>query len=190
MSRFERMWARLPDTLKSESIKKFYSSIADILDYYEQKQEPYIYTRVISELKSGMLDIYGAQFGVFRNDLNDDAYKRKINIEKSKQNFVPTWNNFIGIVKYITGYEVYGMEGWRLDPPQNAVLNLEITIPAGSDQDLLFDLDKLYSCGVRIDWIVRQESYIPLELIGPHNYMGTKHIYKSKERILDETNKL
>lgn len=187
MGAFERMWSRLPDVLKSEDIKKLYMASGEIFDLLEVEQQPYIYTEVLSELKGDMLDKYGMSYGVHRGNLIDEGYVNKIKIERAKSDFIPTLNNFIDIIKFVTGYRVEAYEGWLLNPPEKALMKLKITIPAGSNRDLLLDLDSLYSCGDKTIWEVRQESYIPLELIGEHNKTGIKNINKEYIRVLDET---
>lgn len=184
---FERMWSRLPDVLKSDDLKKLYIALGSIFDLLEKEQEPYIYTEVLDKLSGEMLDNYGISYGVNRGNLVDEGYKNKIRIEEAKNNFIPTLNPYIELIKLVTGYRVEAVEGWNLNPPQKALMKLFITIPAGSDTDLLFDLDSIYSCGVKTIWEVSQESYIPYELIGEHNKTGIRNINKDYLRVIDET---
>lgn len=181
---FERMWSKLPEVLQSEDIKKMYIVIADIFDKIELEQEDYAYTNVISKLKNDMLDVYGNSYFVPRNQNDDATYRRKIQIADYKNSMIPTLNNFIEFTKNVTGYDVKAVEGWNLVPPKKGVLKVDITIPAGADNSLLYDLDGLYACGCRIDWIVKQESFTPFEIVGNHNATGLTNIYKRKERIL------
>lgn len=179
---FERMWAMLPDSLKSEDIKKIYMVVGKIFDELEEKEKPYIYTEVINELYGDMLDQYGNSFLVYREQRDDEAYKRRIEIENRKLSFVPLLDNFIKLIKDITGYRVDIVEGWQLENPQKALLNIDIVIPAGDDPTLLFDLDKIYSCGVKINWKVQQEEFYPWQLIGSHNNTGIRNLYKRVSR--------
>lgn len=187
MGAFDRMWSRLPDVLKSDDIKKLYIALGDIFDLLEVEQQPYIYTEVLSELKGDILDKYGMSYGVHRDSLGDKAYKEKIKIEREKSNFVPTLNNMINIIKSVTGYRVEATEGWNLVPPEKAMMKFAIIIPAYSDPNLLFDLDKLYSCGDKTIWEVKQEKSVPFEFIGTHNKTGITNIYKGYEVVLDDT---
>ncbi len=179
---FERMWGRLPETLQSESVEKLYTALSKIFDELEEKEKPYIYTSILTELKGKMLDVYGESYSVSRDGKNDENYRIKIKTEWLKNSFVPTLDNFINIIKEVTGYEVVIVEGWNLEEPKKALLNVELTIPSGADTDLLFDLDQLYSCGVRINFKTAQENYTPFEIIGEHKDNGLIKIYNTYDR--------
>lgn len=189
MGSFERMFSGLPEVLQTESIKKLYMSLGNIFDKLQAEREEYIYTDVMSELHSDMLDLYGKSYLVSRDGMKDEGYKNKIITERAKTNFIPLLDSYIDIIKNITGYEVEVTEGWALPIPKKALLSLVITIPPGSDQTLLFDLDSLYSCGVKTVWEVRQASYIPYELIGTHNDTGLRKLTKFKDKIFDQNNR-
>ncbi|MEE0138827.1 hypothetical protein, partial [Fusobacterium ulcerans] len=169
---FERMWGRLPETLQSESVEKLYTALSKIFDELEEKEKPCIYTTILTELKGKMLDVYGESYSVSRDGKNDENYRIKIKMEWLKNSFVPTLDNFINIIKEVTGYDVAIVEGWNLTEPKKALLNVELTIPSGADTDLLFDLDQLYSCGVKINFKTAQENYTPFEIIGEHKDSG------------------
>lgn len=179
---FERMWGRLPETLQSESVEKLYTALSKIFDELEEKEKPYIYTSILTELKGKMLDVYGESYSVSRDGKNDENYRIKIKIEWLKNSFVPTLDNFINIIKEVTGYDVAIVEGWNLTEPKKALLNVELTIPSGADTDLLFDLDQLYSCGVKINFKTAQENYTPFEIIGEHKDNGLIKIYNTFDR--------
>ena len=186
---FERMWGRLPETLQSESVEKLYTALSKIFDELEEKEKPYIYTSILTELKGKMLDVYGESYSVSRDGKNDENYRIKIKIEWLKNSFVPTLDNFINIIKEVTGYDVAIVEGWNLAEPKKALLNVELTIPSGADTDLLFDLDQLYSCGVKINFKTAQENYTPFEIIGEHKDNGLIKIYNTFDRNVIPKNK-
>ena len=186
---FERMWNRLPETLQSESVEKLYTALSKIFDELEEKEKPYIYTEILSKLNGKMLDIYGESYSVSRDGKDDDNYKIKIKIKWLQDSFVPTLDNFINIIKEATGYEVVIVEGWNLEEPKKALLNVELTIPPGADTDLLFDLYQLYSCGVRINFKTAQENYTPFEIIGEHKDNGLIKIYNTYDRNVIPKNK-
>lgn len=185
MAAFERMWARLPDVLKSEDIKGLYVGMGDIFDLLEIEQSPYIYINVLSQMSGSMLDLYGSNFGISRMGKDDSGFKRVLGIELAKLKFVPTLNNFIEFITKITGYQMRVTEGWKLDPPEKATLKVLITVPAGSDDSLLIDLKSLYSCGIKLDWVKTQESFAPWEYAGTHNDVGIDKIYKGNTRFID-----
>ena len=186
---FERMWGRLPETLQSESVEKLYTALSKIFDELEEKEKPYIYTSILTELKGKMLDVYGESYSVSRDGKNDENYRIKIKMEWLKNSFVPTLDNFINIIKEVTGYDVAIVEGWNLAEPKKALLNVELTIPSGTDTDLLFDLDQLYSCGVKINFNIAQENYTPFEIIGEHKDNGLIKIYNTFDRNVIPKNK-
>lgn len=180
---FDRMWARLPDVLKSDDIKKLFIGLGSIFDLLEKEQEPYIYTEVLSKLSGEMLDKYGFSYGVPRRNLSDKSYINKILIERAKSEFIPTLDNFINIIKKVTGYRVDVTEGWNLPIEQKAMLKLLVTIPVHSDRDLIFDLDRLYSCGVKTEYELKQEKNVVFEVIGEHNITGIRNLNKLYETI-------
>ncbi|HBJ79720.1 MULTISPECIES: hypothetical protein [Fusobacterium] len=179
---FDRMWGMLPETLQSERIKKVYTVIGKIFDELEAKERPYVYTEVLSKLSGDMLDQYGNSFLVYREQRDDESYKRRIEIENRKLSFVPLLDNFIDLIKDITGYRVDITEGWKLEKPQKALLDVDIVIPAGDDPTLLFDLDKIYSSGIKINWKIQQEEFYPWQLVGHHNNTGIRNLHRRVTR--------
>ncbi|MGL6023781.1 MAG: hypothetical protein ACRC0F_04120 [Cetobacterium sp.] len=183
---FERMWSRLPDVLKSPDTEKFYRCNARIFDTMEKEHKNYIYSNVFSKVNGELLDLFGLTFDIGRNGENDTEYRRRIKIEMAKLNFIPTLDNFINFITKITGYGINITEGWKLDNPRKALLTGLITIPAGNPSQLLFDLEKLYSCGVKLEFALKQESYTPFELVGNHNDTGLTKIYNDYKINIEE----
>ena len=170
----ENMINKLPDVLKTKNIIELYEFLGNEFEKIENLIENNKYYSVVSKIKGTTLDGYGQQYLIYRDNFNDDNYKKAIYIEQMKRNFIPTLDKFISIINDVTGYKLVIKEGWK--ESEKAKLYLTLTIPQGFDENLLFDLDKLYSSGVELDITKLREAFKPKQVIGLHNYTGHRTI--------------
>ena len=186
MTNYEKLIQYLPDVYKKTNNLYFLQGISKQFDILEAQLESLNKTWLIDYAEEGYLDVIGGNIGIYRAYLQtDDIYRRRIKIAMYNLYFVPTLNNFIYLIEKIIGYQALNIkEGWNLQAPfkESAVLQVEVVVPAGETQELLTDMEKIYSAGVRVDWKEQQEVFAIYEMFGEINNTGLQDIGKYYDR--------
>lgn len=181
---FSYMWAELPDCLKSETTRKIYISIAEVLDRYENKILAYKNMRNLDSAIGIKLDLIGEILDIKRRYRVDDEYRKQLRISKTALTFIPTMNNFINLLTGTLGYDCVINEGWTFG--EKAAIEV-VTNTIDSNLEILYDLDKIYSCGIKVIWRKVGEKHRIYEKIGDHNTTGRYDFTIDSELVARES---
>ena len=169
MTNYEKLISYLPSIYQKTNNLKLMQSIAILFDKFD-KDLASIDKMWIAEKATGeYLDIIGNNLQVYR-ELNqtDSVYKTKIKMKLYNTYFVLLLDNLIEFVEEITGYYAENIkEGWLTSPDyESGKMSMDLVVPYDYTKELLFDLESVYSAGVRLDVSTYVEAFTPLEGFG------------------------
>ena len=187
MTNYERLISYLPSVYQKTNNLKLMEIIASAFDTFDSDLESINKMWLLTEATGSYLDVLGKNIGVYRTyNQSDDIFRRRIKVAMYNLYFVPILNNFYTIIEDIMGYSALSIvEGWNYtENPESARIQAQVVVPAGETQDLLNNLENIYSAGVKLDWSQYQETYAVYESFGEINNTGLADLVKDTERVL------
>ena len=187
MTNYEKLISYLPSIYQKTNNLKLMQTIASVFDTFDYDLESINKMWLLTEATGSYLDILGKNIGVYRTyNQSDDIFRRRIKVAMYNLYFVPILNNFYTIIEDIMGYSALSIvEGWNYtENPESARIQAQVVVPAGETQDLLNNLENIYSAGVKLDWSQYQETYAVYESFGEINNTGLADLVKDTERVL------
>ena len=169
MTNYEKLISYLPSIYQKTNNLKLMQSIAILFDKFDQDLKSIDKMWVVEEAAGAYLDVIGNNLQVYR-ELNqtDSVYKTKIKMKLHNTYFVPLLDTLIDFVENITGYYAENVkEGWLTSPDfESGKMTMDLVVPYDYTKGLLFDLESVYSAGVRLDVSTYVEAFTPLEGFG------------------------
>ena len=187
MTNYEKLISYLPSIYQKDNNLKLIQTIASAFDTFDSDLESINKMWLITEATGLYLDVLGKNIGIYRAyNQSDDIFRRRIKVAMYNLYFVPILNNFYTLIKDIMGYSAISVvEGWNYTVnPESARIKAQVVVPAGETQDLLNNLENIYSAGVKVDWSQYQETYAVYESFGDLNNTGLSDLVKDTERVL------
>ena len=187
MTNYETLISYLPSIYQKTNNLKLMQTIASAFDNFDSDLESINKMWLIIEATGSYLDVLGKNIGIYRAyNQSDDIFRRRIKVAMYNLYFVPILNNFYTIIEDIMGYSALSIvEGWNYtENPESARIKAQVVVPAGETQDLLNNLENIYSAGVKVDWSQYQETYAVYESFGDLNNTGLADLVKDTERVL------
>ena len=169
MTNYEKLISYLPSIYQKTNNLKLMQSIAILFDKFDQDLKSIDKMWIAEKATGEYLDIIGNNLQVYR-ELNqtDSVYKTKIKMKLYNTYFVLLLDNLIEFVEEITGYYAENIkEGWLTSPDfESGKMSMDLVVPYDYTKELLFDLESIYSAGVRLDVSTYVEAFTPLEGFG------------------------
>lgn len=187
MTNYEKLISYLPSIYQKTNNLKLLKTIASAFDTFDSDLESINKMWLLTEATGNYLDVLGKNIGIYRAyNQSDDIFRRRIKVAMYNLYFVTTLNNFYTIIEDIMGYSALSVvEGWNYtENTESARIGVQVVVPAGETQDLLNNLENIYSAGVKIDWSQFQETYAVYESFGYLNNTGLADLVKDTERVL------
>jgi hypothetical protein len=187
MTNYEKLISYLPSIYQKTNNLKLLQTIASAFNNFDSDLESINKMWLITEATGSYLDVLGKNIGIYRAyNQSDDIFRRRIKVAMYNLYFVPILNNFYTIIEDIMGYSALSVvEGWNYtENPESARIKAQVVVPAGETQDLLNNLEYIYSAGVKLDWSQFQETYAVYESFGDLNNTGLADLVKDSERIV------
>ena len=187
MTNYEKLISYLPSIYQKTNNLKLMQTIASVFNNFDSDLESIKKMWLLTEATGSYLDVLGKNIGIYRAyNQSDDIFRRRIKVAMYNLYFVPILNNFYTIIEDIMGYSALSVvEGWNYtENPESARIGVEVVVPAGETQDLLNNLENIYSAGVKVDWSQYQETYAVYESFGDLNNTGLADLVKDTERVL------
>ena len=187
MTNYEKLISYLPSIYQKTNNLKLMQSIAILFDKFDEDLASIDKMWLLTEATGLYLDVLGKNIGIYRAyNQSDDIFRRRIKVAMYNLYFVPILNNFYTIIEDIMGYSALSIvEGWNYtENPESARIKAQVVVPAGETQDLLNNLEYIYSAGVKVDWSQFQETYAVYESFGDLNNTGLADLVKETERVL------
>jgi hypothetical protein len=187
MTNYEKLISYLPSIYQKTNNLKLLQTIASAFDTFDSDLETINKMWLLTEATALYLDVLGKNIGIYRTyNQSDDIFRRRIKVAMYNLYFVPILNNFYTIIEDIMGYSAISVvEGWNYtENPESARIGVQVVVPAGETQDLLNNLENIYSAGVKLDWSQYQETYAVYESFGDLNNTGLADLVKDTERVL------
>jgi len=187
MTNYEKLISYLPSIYQKNNNLKLMQTIASAFNNFDSDLESINKMWLLTEATGSYLDVLGKNIGIYRAyNQSDDIFRRRIKVAMYNLYFVPILNNFYTIIEDIMGYSALSIvEGWNYtENPESARIQAQVVVPAGETQDLLNNLENIYSAGVKLDWSQFQETYAVYESFGDLNNTGLADLVKDTERVL------
>ena len=187
MTNYEKLISYLPSIYQKTNNLKLMQIIASAFNNFDSDLESINKMWLLTEATGSYLDVLGKNIGIYRTyNQSDDIFRRRIKVAMYNLYFVPILNNFYTIIEDIMGYSALSVvEGWNYtENPESARIKAQVVVPAGETQDLLNNLENIYSAGVKVDWSQYQETYAVYESFGDLNNTGLADLVKDTERVL------
>lgn len=187
MTNYEKLISYLPSIYQKTNNLKLMKIISNAFDNFDTQLESIDNMWLLSEAAGNYLDVLGKNIGIYRTyNQSDDIFRRRIKVAMYNLYFVPILNNFYTIIEDIMGYSAISIiEGWNYtENPESGRIKAQVVVPAEETQDLLENLENIYSAGVKVDWSQYQETYAVYESFGDLNNTGLSDLIKDTERVL------
>lgn len=187
MTNYEKLIQYLPDIYKKTNNLKLLQNISVAFDDIEASLKSLDKMWLIDYATYEYLEKIGANIGVYKTEDQDwEIYRRKIKIAMYNLYFIPILDNFIFFIENVTGYYAENLkEGWQVAPDfESGVLNVDLVVPADATKELLTDIEKTYSAGVKVNFNNYVEVYAVYECLGDFSNVGIDDISAEDERQL------
>lgn len=131
---------------KGESTQNLFDGFSEFFNFFLSEMSIQTNTSILNTLSGKKLDRYGARYGVNRNSLSDQRYRRRILFETYiYKPYLSMIDNFTLRMTEVTGYKA------EVDKSEiTGRIDAIIKAPPGETLDLLLDVDKywIYGCEV------------------------------------------
>ena len=169
MTNYEKLISYLPSIYQKTNNLKLMQSIAILFDKFDKDLASIDKMWVVEEATGEYLDIIGNNLQVYRElKQTDSVYKTRIKMKLYNTYFVLLLDNLIDFVENLTGYYAENVkEGWLTSPDfESGKMSMDLVVPYDYTKELLFDLESIYSAGVRLEVSTYVETFAPLEGFG------------------------
>ena len=169
MTNYEKLISYVPQIYHKENNLKVLKIISKEFDKFEICIKSLEKMYLIDSCTNEYLVYIGENIGVYKTqDQSFNIYRTKIKMKMYTLFFVPLLDNFINFVENVTVYYAENVkEGWQVAPNfESGVLNLDLVVPADASKELITDLEKLYSAGVKVNTDLYVETYAPKSIYG------------------------